>query len=324
MDGTIIQQGSFTSTGAAQVIQVRSDVDWMRVYNFTEASAANASRGVHYYWQRGLAANNGFVTLRNAAANAVDVSTSAALTVGGFTLQDSSVQTPGAAVALTAISSATPPVVTTASTAALLTGDVVRIQNVAGAQQFGGYDFTITVINGTTFSLPFAPTIVAGTTGFFRKIPFQPLFYPRRRLITGITAATSAVIKMSVAHGFTVGQTVRLVVPAAFGMTQMDGLQGVITAQTQSTTVNTITVNIDSSAFTAFSFPLTAAVPFTFAEVIPVGEDTAQALSSGVDLLADATLNTGYIGISLAAGITSPAGSVGDVIYWVAGKSVNV
>ena len=39
-------QGRFTSTGAAQVIQLRSDVDWMWVKNFTTIAAA---AGREYY-----------------------------------------------------------------------------------------------------------------------------------------------------------------------------------------------------------------------------------------------------------------------------------
>jgi hypothetical protein len=90
------------------------------------------------------------------------------------------------------------------------------------------------------------------------------------------------------------------------------------------TTGNSITVNIDSTAFTAFAFPLSAAVPFTFAEVIPVGEDTASALTAGVDILTDATINTGYIGMILTGGASCPGGVVSDVVYWTAGKSFSV
>lgn len=323
MNNTIIQQGKFTSTGTAKTLQIRSDVDWMQVWNLTEATTATASHGVSYYWQRGLAANNGFATVRNGAATADLVTTAATLGVDGFTLVDSSSNPVGASRALTSISNATPPRATVASTTGLATGDVVRIINTTGGQQLGGLDFTITVVGGTTFDLAYmSPIVVAGGPGTYRVIKFNPLYYPRRRYISSITQASSAVVKMTVTHGYTVGQVVRFVVPAAYGMTEMNGLTGTITAV--DTVNNTITVNIDSSAFTAFAFPLTAAVPFTPAEVIPVGEDTAEALSASTDILADATVNTGYIGMVLGAGITSPAGSNGDEIYWVAGKSFSV
>lgn len=324
MDGTIIQQGSFTSAGTAVTLQLRSGVDWVNVYNYTQMAAQNNGSGYQYYWQRGLAANDGIIYYHPAGNHTSAVTTSAtgigAGAVGGFTLVDSSSQAPGAAVALTAISTANPPVVTTASTAALATGDVVRIINTTNAPQFGGFDFSITVLNGTTFSLTNAAQLaVAGTAGFYRKINFSPLFYPRRRSISKISQAASAVVTTNVDHGYTVGQQIRFTVPAAYGMVELNGLNGSITAITAST----FTVNIDTTAFTAFAFPALAAVPFTAALAVPFGEaaDTTIVDPNNLD---DATINTGYIGILLAAGATSPAGSAADVIYWTAGKSFNV
>lgn len=328
MDNTIIMQGRFTSTGAAKTIQLRSDVDWMKVYNFTQMATQQATgRGVEFYWQRGMTVGTGIETKKT---NSTDALNGVTLATGGFTLVDSSSQTPGTLNAtITAISNANPPVVTNTGTNGLSAGDVVRIINTTGAQQLGGFDFTVGngTLSTTTFSLDYMSAIVAGTTGSWRKINFDPIFYPRRRFITKITQAAQAVVSLSVTHGYTVGQAVRFVVPAAYGMTEIDGLLGTITAVNTAVTAgtgNTITVDIDSTAFTTFAWPLTGAVPFTAAEIVPVGENTAQALTSGVDILQDATINTGYIGIILAGGAQSPAGSAADVIYWVAGKSFSV
>ena len=327
MDNTILQQGRFTSTGANVTLQLRSDVDWMKVYNVTQAAAAQTTVvGVKYYWQRGFPNGALWVTYKSNAANAANLETYA--TTEGFYLVDSSLQTPGTLNAtITAVSNAAIPVVSNSGTNGLLPGDVVRIINVAGAQQLGGIDFTVgnNTLTSGSFSLDYMAQIVAGTTGSWRKINFNPIFYPRRRVITKITKASSAVVTLSVTHGYTVGQEVRFKVPADFGMVEMDGLLGTITAiNTTVTSGNTITVNIDSSAFTTFAWPTTSSTAFTPAEVIPVGEDTAQAISSAVDPLGDATINQGYIGIKLAGGAASPAGAASDVIYWQAGKSFSV
>lgn len=325
MDNTIITQGRFTSDGTPKMLSIRSDVDWMEVINFTEGTTVTGSRGVKYEWQRGLAANNGFVYVRNAGGTAVDFRTSVSLAVPGFTLLDSSSQVPGAPIALTAITAANPPVVTIAANANLLTNDVVRLERLDNQPQAAAIDYTIEKLSATTFSLRymFLAGSVASTAGFYRIIPFQPMFYPRNRTISAITQAASAVVTMTVTHGYTVGQEVRLTVPAAFGMTEMDGLSGTITAVTSGAT-NTITLNIDSSGFSAFVFPAAGDLPFTLAQVVPFGEDTAQALLSGTDILGDATRNTAFLGMRLGTGITSPAGSNGDVIYWKAGKSFSV
>lgn len=327
---TIIQQGRFTSDGTTKVLQVRSDIDWMKVYNLTIADAdQTAAIGVEYYWQRGMAADRGIVYKKSNAANAANLTDY--LASGGFTLQDTStsplgtLQAVGGANEVTAISTAAIPVATNSGANGLIAGDVARLTNVTAAPQLAGYDFTVghNTLTGTTFSLDYmAQLSVAGTTAAYRKINWDPIFYPRHRLITKITSASSAVVTLSVTHGFTVGQEVRFVVPAAFGMTEIDGLTGTITAiDTTVTSGNTITVDIDTSSFTAFSFPLAAAVPFSPAMVVPVGQ---AATSPYENLIDDATDNQAYIGIALAAGTTSPAGASSDVIYWVAGKSFNV
>lgn len=327
MDNTILQQGRFTSTGANVTVQLRSDVDWMAVYNVTQAAASQTTAvGVKYYWQRGFANAAKWTTFKSNAANAANLEQY--ITSNGFSLVDSSLQAPGLLNAtITAISSASIPVVSNSGTNGLAAGSVVRLFNVASAQQVGGFDFTVgynTLTTGT-FSLDYMSQIVAGTTGSWRQINFDPIFYPRRRYITKITQASQAVITLSVTHGYLVGQSVRLVVPAAYGMVEMNGLLGDIVAiNTNTSSGNTITVDIDSSAFTAFAWPLSAAVPFTAAEVVPVGEDTALALSSGVDILTDATLNTSYIGMTLQGGVNCPGGAASDVVYWVAGKSFSI
>ena len=321
MDGTIIQQGRFTSAGEAVELQIRSDVDWIEVYNATQWATTQATgRGVKFFWQRGLNNGEAFEYTKADAGNALQ---GEFVTSGGFTLLDTSgspLDTLNATI--TAISTATPPVATNSGTNGLSAGDIVRIINVTGAQQLGGFDFTVGngTLTTTTFSLDYMATLGgAGTSGSWRRIKFEPQFYPRHRFISAITQASSAVVTMTVTHGLTVGQKVRLRVPEAYGMVEANGLLGTVTAM--STANNTITLDIDSSAFTAFAFPATAAVPFTPALVIPVGEAADGAYAN---LLDDATDNVSFLGIELGAGIDGPAGSSSDVIYWRAGKSFSV
>lgn len=327
-DNTIIAQGRFTSSGAAQTIQLRESVDWMMVYNRTVADADQTTAvGVKYYWQRGFADGEGWEMKKSSAANAANLDDF--LASGGFTYVDSSANPNGALNAtVTAISTAAIPVVSNSGTNGLVAGDIVRIINVAGAQQLGGFDFTVgyNTLTSGTFSLDYMSQLGgAGTTGSWMKIKFDPLYYPRRRAITKISKAAQAVVTLSVTHGYKVGQEVRFIVPAEYGMIQMNGLVGTIEAiNTTTTSGNTITVDIDSTSFTTFAFPATAVNPFSPAWVVPMGMNTAEALEDGVDILSDATLNTGYIGMVLAAGANSPAGVTSDVIYWVAGKSFSV
>ncbi len=322
---TTILQGRFTSTGSSVLIPLVSGVTWMNVYNITQVQATNDAVPFQWYWQYGFPAHAGLETsFVGVTGTYPTYSTSL-----GFTLVDTSAAVPGTIhTTITAVSTASIPVATNTSTNGLVAGNIVRMINVVGAPQLSGLEFTVgyNTLSTTTFSLDYMSQLsVAGTTASWVLVPYDPIFYPRRRTITKITRATQAVVTLSVTHGYKVGQLVRMSVPSACGMTQMNGLQATIVAiNTTTTSGNTITLNIDSSAFTAFVFPLAAGVPFTPAEVVPMGEDTAYALSQGVNVLSDATINQSQIGLLLDGSAGGPAGAANDVIYWTAGQSFNV
>lgn len=321
MNGTILQQGRFISNGGAEELRIRSDVDFMEVFNYTVAGEDQTTAvGVEYYWQKGMPVDEGIEYKKSNAANADNMTQ--ALASGGFTLLDTSDQTPGPLVeTITAISNAVIPIVTNTGVNGLSAGDVVRLIDITGAQQLGGIDFTVglNTLSDTTFSLDNMSQIIAGTTGSWRKINFDPQFYPTRRTITKIFKGSNTFVQTSVIHGLTVGQSVRLEVPTVYGMQEINGLTGKIVSI--SDFFNTITLDIDSSGFSNFAYPLTADIPFSMAEVIPIGQSTTLPNSNS---LADATNNISLIGMKLAAGVDSPAGSDDDVIYWIAGKSFSV
>jgi hypothetical protein len=324
-------QGKFTSTGANKILNIRSDVDWINVYNYTAAAQAAADLGFQYYFQRGMAQGRGIIYAKLGAVANDPITVGEIGATLGFYLIDTSVNVPGASVALTSVSAGATPVVATGNTAGLADGDIVRLYNVTGGLQLNGLDFTIDTINANvSFELAYMVQIVLTGAGTFRKIPYNPIYYPRARYISSITQAAQAVVKLTVTHGYKVGQVVRFIVPSvagsavSYGMTEMNNLQGTILAI--DLVNNTITVDIDSSGFTAFAFPTTAlaASGFTPAQVVPIGQNTAESLDAGVDILTDATVNEALVGIQLIAGAFSPAGQANDVIYWVAGKSFSI
>lgn len=328
MDGTILTQGSFTSTGASQIIDIPQEANWMRVLNFTNANA-QGNDSTEFYWQLGMADGTGIRYFKTGGTDAMSV---LALTnPNGFTPVDTSSNPVGNAVAITATSNVVRPIVSTANTAGLVAGDVVRLTNVTNAEDLSGYDFTIdTIIANTSFriagALANAPG-AAGIAGFYRKIKFNPIFYPSIRFIVNVTQAASAVVTLSIPSGYKVGQEVRFIVPSTFyGMTELNNLVGTVTAVNDAVATQTITVNINTTAFTPFTFPTAAqaVVPYGKAMVVPAGMDTATALALAADILSDSTRNTSVRGMLLAAGNDSPAGANGDVIFWVAGHSDQV
>lgn len=337
MDGTMIWQGEYRQADAPvdKYIVLRGDIDWMNVVNWTQSVATNADCGTHYYWQRGMADGLGLVYYHPAADATLAVAATAA--GAGFTLLNTTDTAPGAARAITGATNVVAPVIAAANTDGLAVGSIVRLSNVTGALSLSSWDFQVGAITaGVNFTMAYNMANAAGaagTAGYYRIIPYDPIFYPRWRYIVNITQATAAVIHTSVDHGYTVGQKIRVNLPSAvFGMTEINGVEGIVTA----VTAGTITTNINSSGFSAFTFALPASVPFTMPTVNPVGIDMGTALTGAVDILSDATRNTGYIGMKLHVGnlaganlgTLSPAGSniaagagTGDVIKWRAGKS---
>lgn len=311
-DYQLVASGSFTSDGTAKQIALRSDFNVFRTYNYTQAATTQSTgRGCHFEWLKGMADGTGLMWTKQDSANAIDLET---LSSGGFTRVDQSVQTLGAAQATsgTDVTAANPAVVTVTSHG-YSNGDRIRIYGTTSMLQIAGYDFTIGNVSANDFELSYLDAsgfAAAATAGFVRKVPNNPIYSPGVNNITGITAANPMVVTLAVTHGLSVGQKVRLEGLADYGMVEAEGLIGEITAV--STANNTITLDIDASAFTAFAFPTsaTAALGVTPAHIVPLG-DAASTLAGSLD-------NTAQILMELGAGADGPAGSSSDVIYWEA------
>jgi hypothetical protein len=315
--------GTFVSDGAIRNINIPSGYDEFSMINITDiGSAAAATPVMRAYGTSFMAPGSAYYNLKTNGAATVQIETTTL--TGGFTfVADSGNGTPSNAVVITGITNAAPPVVSTGSTAGLNNFDIVRVYGTTGQLNIAGMDFTINnIVLNTSFELIYmvAPG-AAATAGFWRRIPFDARYYPRRRFITSISLATSAVIVMSVTHGFTVGQKVRMIVPVEFGMTQMNGLLGTVTAI--NTTTNSITVDIDSTAFTAFAFPTSAvaAAAVNFAQVVPVGEAAVNTLALPVaNLLDDATDNVSFRGVQVGTTVQT----TGVLYQWFAKKGVTI
>jgi hypothetical protein len=346
MDGTIIGQGSFlanlvnataTITAAAPtIIQIPSGADWLYVYNYTQfgtagtttatfQGTANATIGSEFYWQRGMARGTGIVKFRNATTTpAIAFDT---LATGGFTLYDPSGQDAlalpllGNAVATTASTNATRPVVSTANTAGISVGTVVRMSNTA-QNDVNGIDMVVGAVTAnTSFTLLTATNALAtapgaiGGAGFYRIVNYNALYYPRRRYVVNVTAATTPTVSTSIEHNMCAGQLIRFEIPNLIpvaGMTQLNGQTATVLSVTDA---YNFVINIDTSAYTAFAWPTIAQQPSSFPHFNPVGEDTANALvnlnpqvplnnglqifNTNTGILADSTVNTGFIGMIL-------------------------
>lgn len=140
---------------------------------------------------------------------------------------------------VTSITRANPAVVTTGTAHGYSTGFNVRIffpftiVDSFGMEQINGQEATIAVLSPTTFS------ISVDTSNF-------DSFTAGNSAITNITKATSAVVTVST-QNFALGQSVTIT--GVSGMTQINGGTYLVIGKS----ATTVTLFVDSSAFTAYS-----------------------------------------------------------------------
>jgi hypothetical protein len=102
------------------------------------------------------------------------------------------------------------------------------------------------------------------------------VFYPFRCDITAVSSVgDSILVTTSVDHMFVVGNQVSFSIPQAYGMRQLSGKTGYVTAVPD---VDQIVVNINAVEFNAFVTPMAAFDP---AQVMPIGDTNFGTLSPG-------------------------------------------
>lgn len=338
MPFTIIDGGSFTqdATAAAAVkIPLPNNADYFVSNNVTQLAAAAPTGCIKGEWfgpkfgAGASAANDGIRWRKNGSAAVLVDSFSTATATDGFThVTEVPFVEAANANAITDISQADPAVVTQTNTYS--ENDVLRLYGSTGQLQISGMPFQISTVTTANYELlgldasGFGAVATAGTT---RRISKFAAVNPEHLFITAISAATSAVVRCSVdpSNYYAVGMKVYFSIPQEFGMVELNGLTGTITALT--TADYTMTVNIDSSAFTAFAFPTSAnaATSKRFAMLAPAGASTkfdpVALTETGYDFLNQPFRSSEFVPyLNLAGGTSSPAGATSDVINWLAYK----
>lgn len=200
-------------------------------------------------------------------------------TTGGFTFVDQTNPPTYSKVSITAVSGTTF-VVSTANTAGIAVGDLVRLINVVGAHELSGILFQVTAVSaGVSVTLGFASTAQAaygttygnGTTGFMQKV-YPGFMYPGSRQVLFISQATQAKVYFARQNDFTPGELVDFQIPVPYGMIQMSNLTATpvaggtlnnpgaarVLVVTNTASESSITLDYDTTGFTAFVYPSSA------------------------------------------------------------------
>lgn len=286
-----IAKGKFTSTGAAQIINLPFQPDYVEFVNYTASNAApSANAVVAAKWDANM--GQGFAV--ETAYNATPVLVADTVAANGIsTFAAGQLLQYGARIQISGITKASPAVVTTASSHGYASGDVVIFQGLyqtstTGMPQICGIPFTITVTGATTFTIPwntnqsnYAALSGSPTGAFVKKVLYPALYAPGASVITAITTGTTTTIDTTAAHNLRVGQEVAIRVPSQWGTTQLNSLPNVLIPGqpvygivVSVTDYNTVIVNINSTSYTAFNSNQTvASVPgMSFAQIVAVGD----------------------------------------------------
>lgn len=300
------------------VVNPQNPPDFIWLRNRTAwGNAADATQDVEWQWHNGMAQGTAQTLNQTTATLALK---SGALAADGISTYDTANPPVYAALAATAVSNANPAVVAMANTGTIAVGDTVRLYAVTGMQQIAGLDFTVTAVT-TNVSITLGYLNAAGflapatAAQVVKIIPSR--FYPRYRWITGITQAAAAVVTFSHTHDFTVGERVSFRIPPQFGMSELNNVSATVTAITAST----ITIDVDTSGFTAFAYPTSAiaAAGISPAVCVPSASGVIPGANPPAMNIQDAFDNRNVRVIHLGATMFAAATN-GDVFDWAAYK----
>lgn len=330
----VIDGGSFTSSTTAYQVALSDQPDLFWIRNRTAWGDDAAETSVESWWRRGMAAGAAQTTDQAVTSGALS---SEAVTSGGFTFINTSSPPSFAGLATTNIAGDTGTfVLTMAETGSIAVGDTVRLYATTGELQIAGYSFEVTAVtNDTSITLGYMASAVsagglatfaaAATAGTVVKyIPNR--MYPRWTYIAMITAAAQAVVYFTYPNDYTPGEILSFRVPDEFGMLEMNNVQARVLSVTNSATVSSVTLDLDTSGFTTFAFPTSAiaaagvspavCVPSSSGVVPDSGSATIPQIPEGTQLR-DAFDNRNRYVMDMGANVITSTSAVYD---WIAVK----
>ncbi len=287
-----IARGSFISTGAAQIINLPFKPQYVSFVNYTNSFTAPASSqvvGAEWFSSMG----QGFAVQKVYDATP-DLVSDAVIVNGISTFEAGQLLQFGPTLVVSDVTKAAAALVTTTTAHGLKSGDVVILEGLfqtttTGMPQINGIPFTVTVVSPTTFTIPWNTnqsnyTVISGAatgTPRMKQVLYPYIYFPGTTFISNITLGTTTTIDTTDAHNFVVGQEVAFRIPSQWGTVELNSLPNVLIPGSPIyayviavTDYNTVVVNFNSSAYTAFNSNQTvASVPgLSYPQIVAVGD----------------------------------------------------
>ena len=266
----MIGGGKITLTTAliASGVQVRvnDQPDLIVLKALTGWGEASDAQAIEWWWEKSLAqdAAKGILQSSEGSTPQLPAMTSYAITANGIRSFNTSNPPVYAALATSGTDvDKTTYVVTMANTGSIAVGDWVRLYGTTAMLQVAGYPFQVTAVTANTnitlgYMASGGQVMAADATAGFVKKYIPNLMYPRYAYIANISQAAQAVVSFTGKNDYTPGEILSFRVSSDFGMEEMDNVSARVLSVTNSATVSSVTLDLDTSGFTAFAFPTSA------------------------------------------------------------------
>lgn len=258
---------------------------------------------------------------------------------GGFTFVDSSNPPTYAPLAATSINKTTW-VIAMSNTGSIAVGDWVRVLNPVAMLEANGIVGQVTAVTGNvSITLGYVASAVSAGLSFANNATSASIlkiwpnqFYPKAQTVLYVTQASQAVVYFAKPNDFTPGQLVDFSIPSAYGMIQLSYLTGLpsgparVLSVTNSSTVSSITIALNTTGYTAFIYPTTttylanASPPICVpagSGIVPLNGSATIPQSPPGTNLQDAFDNHRQYYMNIG---TNVVGSGGSTIVWMAFK----
>ena len=333
----MIAGGRFTLTtaniasGFDLVCNSQNPPDYIELRSITGWGEASDAQAIEWFWEKSMAQGTAKGVLQSSEGSTpqLPAMTSYTIAANGITTYDTANPPSFAALASSDINKTTF-VVTMANTGSISVGDLVRVTVPVDMYQVSSYVFGVTAVTAnTSITLGYmASAVSAGLAAFAANADtanitkfIQNRMYPRWNYIALITQATQAVVYFTAPNDYTPGEIVSFRVSSDYGMDEINNKPARVLSVTNSATVSSITIDLDTSGYTAFSFPTSAialagvspavVVPSSSGVVPLNGSATTPQQPPGTNLL-DSFDNRNVRVVHLGAGLFNVASHASD------------
>jgi hypothetical protein len=293
MSETQITTGSFVNAASTPFfIPVNQDVTRFTLRNLTMSGitalgitgSLTSDRIVEAHWSPTYTTGWALVKQNGTVASSLAPQSTGVVTSQGIYRFNAANQQKGPNIAVASFVPGTTTTFTTGAPHGFIVGDNVRITGMTTAPEIGGLVMTVTAVGSTTtFTTLLNSSASLTSVGTVFKVgnanmPSPSLYYPEWRAIASISLANPMVVTTLVRQNYQIGDVVRFNIPSVYGMQQLNTTNNGLPVEFTVIAVNnaigtqTVTLAVDSSAYTAFAWPAAVQYPNQLPTMIPQGE----------------------------------------------------